>query len=168
MCCCAQGRGNYPSAPSQITSTSTKFMKHKVKMINGSKQFSTCHGQREIWCRELHFSTKDCPSVKCFPNATIIARQLFLRRQTPEGGGVRNFFPGAQLFSTPPPVVASGWILLIPGGQRMHSAPNSKGRKALRCAALKCAALKECCHSWWSSSIQLGDFRLCFRHHALL
>ena len=86
-------------------STLILYQKHKFEMINGFKQSSTCHVQTEIWCKEFHFCTKNWPWVKIFPNATIMARQLFLRRQPLEGGGggVRNFLHACQFLPPPPP-----------------------------------------------------------------
>ena len=95
-------------AKKKSTLTNNLYQKHKFEMINGFKQFSTCHVQREIWCKEFHFYTKNWPWVKNFPNATIMVRQLFLlflRWQPLEGGGVgvRNFFLCAHFFPPPTP-----------------------------------------------------------------
>ena len=93
-------------APSQITSTVPDIMKHKFEMINGFKQFGTCHVQREIWHKELHFYTKNCDQVKFFSKCYNYGTTAFFAQATPGGwggGGVRNLFLGAQFFSTIPP-----------------------------------------------------------------
>ena len=69
----------------------------------GSNNSVHANVQREIWCKEFHFCTKSWPRVKNFPNATIMAGQLFLRKQPLEGGGGTQFFSMRAIFFHPPP-----------------------------------------------------------------
>ena len=76
------------------TLTNKLYQKHKFEMINGFKQFSTCHVQRETWCKEFQICTKNWPWVKIFSKCYNYGATAFFAQATPGGwGGVRNFFP---------------------------------------------------------------------------
>ena len=73
-------------------------MKHKFAMINGFKQFSTCHVQREFWCKELHLCTKNCPEVNFSQMLQLWHNSFFCTGKPQRGRGTQFLSKGAAFF----------------------------------------------------------------------
>ena len=90
-------------AKKKSTLTNNLYQKHKFEMINGFKQFSTCQCAKGNLVQRIPFLHQELALGKKFSKCYNDGRTAFFAQATPGGwGGVRNFFPCAQFFSTPP------------------------------------------------------------------
>ena len=110
-------------AKKKSTLTNNLYQKHKFEMINGFKQFSTCQCAKGNLVQRIPFLHQELALGKKFSKCYNYGGTAFFAQATPGGwGGVRNFFPCAQFFSTPP-------LITAPPELCVHNTSESLGAK---------------------------------------